>query len=118
MERKSGIRQLLGKIERIKKKIVALGEPRPGALSMQFNVCGNPNCACKDKKNPKRHGPYHQLSYTRGGRSRTEFVKKEDLVAIKKQLRDYAALMRLKDEWVDCSLELSKLRKEEAKMKC
>lgn len=118
MERKSGIRKLLGKIERIKKKIVELGEPRPGTLSRQFNVCGNPNCACKDKKNPKRHGPYHQLSYTREGRSRTEFVKKEDVVAIKKQLRDYATLMRLKDEWVDCSIELSKLRKEEAKMKC
>jgi hypothetical protein len=113
-----GIGKLPGKIERIKKKIATLGEPRPGTLSRQFNVCGNPKCACKDKENPKRHGPYNQLSYTRGGKSRTEFVKKEDLAAVKKQLRDYAALMRLKDEWLDCSLELSKLRKEEAKIEC
>jgi hypothetical protein len=98
MGRDSGTGKILGKIERIKKKIVALGEPRPGSLSRQFNVCGNPNCACKDRKNPRRHGPYHQLSYTRGGRSRTEFVKEEELAAVKKQLRDYAALLRLKDE--------------------
>jgi len=117
MRRNSGIEELLGKIEKIKKKIVALAEPRPGTLSRQFNVCGNPNCACKDKKNPKRHGPYNQLSYTRGGRSRTEFVRKEDLAAVKKQLKDYAAFMRMKDEWVDCSLEIAKLRKEESKMK-
>ena len=112
MGRNSGIGKLLGKIERIKIKIVELGEPRPGTLSRQFNVCGNPNCACKDKKNPKRHGPYNQLSYTRGGKSRTEFVRREDLAAVKRQLRDYAAFLRLKDEWVDCSLEITKLRKE------
>lgn len=112
-----GIERILGKIERIKKRMSELGAPRPGTLGRQFNVCGNPNCACKDKENPKRHGPYWQLSYTRGGRSRSEFVRKEDLAAVRRQLKDYATLLRLKDEWVECSLEISKLRKEASKAK-
>jgi hypothetical protein len=117
MDGNSGIDELLRKIERIKRGIERLGVLRPGTLSKQYNVCGNPNCACKDKKNPKRHGPYYQLSYTRKGRSRTEFVRKEELPCVRKQLKDYATLLRLKDEWVECSLEIAKLRKDEAKKK-
>ena len=51
-------------IRKIKKNLEELGEIMPGSLSKQYNVCGNPNCRCKDSVNPRKHGPYYNLSYT------------------------------------------------------
>lgn len=86
---------------------------RPGSLSEQFNVCGNPACKCKNPQKPERHGPYHQLSYTFKGRSRTEFIK-EDMVEItRQQLDNYKTFKRLTTEWVELSVELAKLKKRE-----
>ncbi len=108
---KNQIRALEKRIKTIKRKLSALGDMRPGSLSTQFNVCGNPACRCKDLENPKRHGPYYQLSYTHKGRSKSEFVKKEDLAEVKKQIKNYQQFKKLTAEWVDLSLELAKLRK-------
>lgn len=84
---------------------------RPGSLSEQYNVCGNPTCRCKDRKNPKRHGPYYQLSYTHKGKSTTEFVKKENTPEMRQQLSNYRKFKKLTEEWVDLSVEIAKLRK-------
>ena len=108
---KNQVRALEKRIETIKKKLAALGDMRPGSLSKQYNVCGNPTCRCKDTENPKKHGPYYQLSYTRKGRSKSEFVKKEDLAEVKKRIRNYQRFKQLTGEWVDLSLELARLRK-------
>src|SRR5437867_4566087 len=35
------------RIQSIKGKIAALGDLRPGAMSLQYNICGNPSCRCK-----------------------------------------------------------------------
>jgi hypothetical protein len=105
------IRALERQIERIKRDIAGLGDLRPGSLSEQYNVCGNPNCRCKEDP-PKRHGPYHQISFTRKGRSRTKFVKRPHVPAVKKQLENYARLRDLVDTWVELSSELCQLRLE------
>jgi hypothetical protein len=105
------VRALEKRIEIIKKKLAALGDMRPGSLSQQYNVCGNPTCRCKDPENPKKHGPYYQLSYTHTGRSTSEFVKKEDLAEVKKRIKNYQQFRALTGEWVDLSLELARLRK-------
>ena len=44
--------------------LAALGDLRPGSLSIQYNVCGSPGCRCKADP-PVKHGPYYQVSYTR-----------------------------------------------------
>jgi len=108
---KNQVGALEKRIETIKRKLSALGDMRPGSLSTQFNVCGNPTCRCKDKDNPKKHGPYYQLSYTHKGRSKSEFVKKEDLAEVKKQIRNYQRFKQLTGKWVDLSLEIARLRK-------
>jgi hypothetical protein len=104
-------RRLLKRIEEIKKEINGIGEMRVGSLTTQYNVCGNPNCACKAPENPRKHGPYHQLSYTRYGKSTSEFVKSEDVEATRRRLEDYKLFMELKDEWIDISIQLARLRK-------
>ncbi len=102
--------QLTRRIDRIKEQIVALGDLRPGNVSEQYNVCGNPTCRCKDDP-PQRHGPYHQLHWTRAGKSRTEAVRPERLATIEAQTRNYKKLLALIDEWVDTSIELDRLRR-------
>jgi hypothetical protein len=105
------IRALEGQIERIKREIAGLGDLRPGSLSEQYNVCGNPNCRCKEDPS-KRHGPYYQISFTRKGRSRTKFVKRPHLSDVKKQLKNYTRLRDLIDSWIELSSELCELRLE------
>ena len=105
--------ELIRRIERIKAQLGALGGLRPGALSEQYNTCRTPGCRCKAEP-PQRHGPYHQLSWSRRGRSHTENVRDEDLPAVRAQLRNYHKLRDLLDEWVDTAIELDRLRRSHA----
>jgi len=102
------------RIHEIKQELGELGEMRPGSISEQYNVCGNPTCRCKDPKEPKKHGPYYQLSYSHQGRSTTEFVKREAVVQVRQQLDNYRTFKRLSKEWVDLSVRIARLRKKEA----
>ena len=96
-------------IEKVKCDLAKLGDLRPGSLSTQYNVCGSPGCRCKASP-PEKHGPYYQVSYTRKGKSSSKFVKKKDLPAVRKQLKNHERLKLLIDQWVDLATELSNLR--------
>lgn len=98
------------RIENIKAALVGLGDLRPGSLSEQYNTCGGPTCRCKTDPN-QRHGPYHQLSYSRNGRSRSENVAPQDLDEVRNQLANYGRLRQLVDEWIDAGIELDRLRR-------
>ena len=102
------------RIERIKAKLASLGELRPGNLSEQYNVCGKPACRCKADP-PQRHGPYYQLGWTRHGKSTTRFVRRSELADARRQLKNYAGLQSLVEEWVDLSIELCELKRAEAR---
>jgi hypothetical protein len=102
--------ELTGRIERIKAQLADLGDLRPGALSEQYNTCRSPGCRCKADP-PLRHGPYHQLSYSRHGRSTTENVRAEHVAAVRAQIATYHQLRGLIDEWVDAAIELDRLRR-------
>jgi hypothetical protein len=97
------------RIQSLKHQISQLGDLRPGALSKQYNICGNPNCRCKADP-PVKHGPYYQISFTRHGKSSSQFVREEDLVEVQQQLQNYRQLRQLVDEWVTLSAQLSSLR--------
>jgi len=106
------------RLQRIKRGLAALGDLRPGHLSQQYNVCGNPSCRCKADP-PQRHGPYYQLGWTRKGKSTTRFIRAPDVAAVKAQLRNHERLLRLVDRWIAvsveiCDLELKQSRTEQA----
>jgi len=105
----SRVRVLQRQIDKIKRDLVQLDSLRFGSLSKQYNVCNTPGCRCKTSPSHK-HGPYHQISYTRKGRSSTRAVKREDLAEVKKQIRNYARLRDLVEQWVDLATELSELQ--------
>ena len=104
-------KKLLDRIESLKREIMGLGEMRNGSLREQYNVCGNPNCRCKDRENPRKHGPYYQLSYTHRKKNTSEFIRAKDVDLVRDQLANYKRFMELKDEWIDITIELTKLRK-------
>ena len=91
---------------RIRKKLAKIGPMLPGSISEQWNVCGTPGCRCKDPKNPLKHGPYYQLSYTVAGRSSSMFVKKEDLAEVRRRIKRYAEFKSLCKELVQADVAL------------
>jgi hypothetical protein len=101
--------QIERQIEKLKRQLAALGDLRPGSLSTQFNVCGSPGCRCKATP-PEKHGPYYQVSFTRKGKGSSKFIRKEDLPAIRKQLKNYETIKILVDQWIDLATVLSNLR--------
>jgi len=98
-------KQIQRQIEAIKKQLAEMGPMHPGSLSEQFNVCGNPTCRCKDPKDPQRHGPYYQLSYTWRGKSSTRFVRQEGVAKMREKVANYKRMQELVKEWVDLSME-------------
>ena len=89
--------------------LAALGDLHPGSLSTQYNVCGTPGCRCKATP-PEKHGPYYQVSFTRKGKSSSKFVRKEDLAAVRWELKNYEVMKMLINRWIDLATELSNLR--------
>lgn len=104
--------QITRKIEHLKQQLAELGPIHPGSLSEQFNVCGKPDCRCKDPKDPQKHGPYYHLSFTWRGKSRTLFVRAERLAEMREKLANYKRFRELTDEWVDLVVELEQQERE------
>jgi len=102
------------RIKKIQQRLAEMGEMRPGSLSKQYNVCGKPGCRCKDPKNPQKHGPYYQVSYTHKGKSSTEFVKEEMVEDVSQQIKNFREFKKLTEEWVDLCVKIAKLRKKES----
>jgi hypothetical protein len=113
---KSRVQELEERIGRIKTKLSRLGELRPGVLSEQYNVCGNPGCRCKADPS-QRHGPYKQLSWSRKRQSRTRFIKESELRTVRAQVSNYQRLRELVDDWVDASIEICDIKRKLAREK-
>ncbi len=99
------IQQIERKIARIKEELRAMGPMRSGSLTRQY----------KDPENSA--GAYWQISYTRRMKSRTEYVRKEWVTEIRKQIATHKRFRRLIDQWGDLSIEHSQLTMRIAKSK-
>jgi len=99
---------LTRRIARIKQRITDLGPVHPGRITRQYNVCGTPGCRCKDPEHPRKHGPYHNLSYTFRGQSRTLFVRRECVAEMQRRTERYVQLKKLFDELVEASVGLAR----------
>lgn len=91
------------KLRMLLRKLVCTGAILPGSINRQFNVCGMPGCRCKDKENPRKHGPYFQLSYGAKGKSSSMFVKEAEAVMAGKMTESYR---RVRDLTVEIGHEM------------
>jgi len=94
----TAIEKLVGQIERVKKQLQELGQMRPGAISRQYRIP-------KEKKRP-----FYQISYTHRMKSRSEYLRPENLAAIRKETANFKRFRKLMDRWVDLALKLSQLK--------
>ena len=86
------------KVRTLCAQIAKLGAMRPGTLTVQYR---NP----KEKKTP-----FHQLSYTHRMKSRSEYVRPENLAAVRAETANFRKFKRLVDRWGDLALLLSQLK--------
>jgi hypothetical protein len=91
------INEIVNRIEKIKAELLLIGEMRPGSLNPRY----------KDKE--KMDGPYYQLSYTHEKKSRTKYIRPENLEGIRKQITNYKYFKELSAEWVSLGIEHSTL---------
>jgi len=89
--------QIERRIEKIKAELAEMGEMRPGSLTRQY----------KDPES--RSGPYYQLSYTLDMKSRTDYIRKECVSDIRRQIRNYKRFKKLSGKWIVLSIEHSRL---------
>ena len=94
---KTRLKRIERRIERIKSELVKIEAMRPGSLTKQY----------KDPR--KQMGPYYQLSYTFEMRSRTEYIRKDSVRDIRRQVKLYKRYKQLNTDWVSLSIEHSKL---------
>jgi hypothetical protein len=96
------------RIERLFGKLSSLSPMLPGSISEQWNVCGTEGCACKAAKNPVKHGPYYQLSFSVKGHSSSMFIKQEDIAEARRRIKRYKQFKELSFELVQANVDLAR----------
>ena len=94
----TNLKRVEDQIERIKQELLALGLMRPGSITRQYRL-------------PKeRMRPFYQISYTYRMRSRSEYVRPENVAALRKETANFKRFRKLIDRWVGLALAASQLR--------
>jgi hypothetical protein len=92
------LRRMEEKIEGIKQELLALGPMRPGSITRQYRL-------------PKeRERPFYQISYTHRMKSRSEYLRPENLAAVRRETANFKRFRKLVAHWVDLALQLSQLK--------
>lgn len=92
------LNEIRKRLDKIKAELAAIDEMRPGSLTRQY----------KDPEN--QSGSYYQLSYTREMKSRTEYIARDCLRDVRRQIGNYRRFKALSAEWIALSIEHSRLR--------
>jgi len=86
------------RIRQLKRCLADIGNMRPGTLSIQY-------------RNPvERKSPFHQISYTHKGMSRSEYVRSENLEMVRLEIDAYKCFKSILVELMDLSIQASRFR--------
>ena len=86
------------RIRRLRRRLANAGDMRPGTLGVQY------------RHPAEKKGAFHQISYTRKGRSRSEYVRPENLPAVRREIAAYRRFNSLVDRLLDLSIQASRIR--------
>jgi len=92
---KPSYNKLLTERERLLKGLGATPFILRASLRRHGNICGRPNCSCKDPENPKLHGPYDYLSHRYKDKTQTVFLNKKKFIYAKEGIQSYKRLLGL-----------------------
>jgi hypothetical protein len=96
------LQQTETQIEGIKQELQNLGAMRPGSITCQYRLP-------KEKKRP-----FYQISYTHRMQSRSEYVRPENLAALRKETLAFKRFKKLVERWITLALKASQLRVRQA----
>lgn len=96
-------------MEEKRKEILAqiseISDALPGKITKQYNVCGTPNCKCKRKEHPEKHGPYYYLSFTFKGKGKTMGIPVDMVKDIQKRNENFKKMKSLLEQLAEISIE-------------
>jgi len=87
-------------VKSIHRQISKLGPMLPGKINTQWTQCKTKGCKCMDKKKPRKHGPYNQLSFSFAGKSSTMNIKEKDLKKAQQYIDNYKRFQELSKQLV------------------
>jgi len=90
-------------IQRLKERLARLGPMRPGTLTRQY------------RKPRPRQGAFWQISYTHQMKSRTEYVRPNELAAVRQEIAQFRRYKKLTARWVELALRRSQIRLQQAR---
>lgn len=92
------LRRMEDRIEGIKRELLRLGPMRPGSITRQY------------RRPREKKRPFYQLSYTHRMRSRSEYVRPNNLAALRQETASFKRFRKLINRWVGLALLASQLR--------
>ncbi|TAJ87183.1 hypothetical protein EPO44_15750 [bacterium] len=99
-------------LQRIKlhQQLKAVGDFRPGIISVNFRKCGKKNCACA-RAGHAGHGPQYLWNTTQRGQSRAQNLRMgPELEKVRKELENHTIFLRLCQELVEVNEKICRLR--------
>lgn len=91
-------------------QMIAVGDFRPGMISVNYRKCGKKNCACRQKDHPG-HGPQYLWNTTQNGKSRAQNLRLgPELEKARREVENYKKFNRLCQETIEVSEKICLLR--------
>ena len=87
-------------------EIAAAGFALPGTLADRMTRCGHPNCRCHADP-PQLHGPYHQWTRKKNGRTATRILTDDQLADYGPWFGNHKRLRELITELEEISLAIA-----------
>ena len=86
------------RIRQLKGRLTEVGNLRPGTLSVQY------------RKPAEKKLPFNQISYTLKGKSRSEYVRADNLATVRREIDAYKLFKSLLDQLMELSIQASRIR--------
>jgi hypothetical protein len=91
---------------RIARELAGLGLALPGTLADRMTRCGYANCRCRADP-PRLHGPYHQWTRKKDGKTATRILSEEQLADYGPWFDNHRRLRELVAELEELSLAIA-----------
>jgi len=93
------LEELEQRIQALQRRLAVVGPMRPGSLSVQY------------RRPAQQQIPFHQVSYTCKGQSRSEYVRPEYVAAVRREIATYKRFKAMLDPLIALSIQASRLRR-------
>ncbi len=113
MERSNNVADLEAAREELRRRLLGIGDLRPGSVVEMYRRCGKPNCRCA-RPGEQGHGPTLVLTHKEGGKTVTRSIPEEAADRTREQVAEYRRFRETVREFVAVSEALCDARLREA----